>query len=120
MNYNHWNLIVLLIFCLMAFIIYRIYSQKIIVKKEMNSSKILEQQEFTFKFYEKNLTINTDEGIEKFKYINIWKAFETNKYFYLYIDKTHAFILDKKGFINYNNNKFRKFLKSKLNRKFKI
>lgn len=117
---QNWRLIVLISICIIGFILFRVLSQKVIIKKEMNSSKILNQEEFTFKFYEKYFTINTENKIEDFKYKKVVKAFETDKYFYLYINKNDAFILDKIGFIDKNSNEFKIFLKEKLKYKFKI
>ncbi len=118
-SYKNWKSIFSLILCLIIFVFYRIYSQKQIIKKEINSSKIKEEEQFTFKFYDKKITVNKGTQVEKLAYKKIYRAFEVEKYFYLYIDKTHAFILEKSGFINLDNTKFKKFLKERLKRKFK-
>ena len=39
---------------------------------------------------------------------------ETKDFFYLYIDKNHAFLLNKSNFIKGNKFEFLKFLKKKL------
>ena len=120
LEYGNWKLVLLIFSMIIGFIIYRIYSQERIVKKEMNSPKIVEQEKFTFKFYDKIFTVNNLKQIEEIKYAKIYKTFETKNYFYLYINKTNAFILEKSGFINKDINEFRDFLKIKLKRKYKI
>ena len=119
-EYGNWKLVLLIFSMIIGFIIYRIYSQERIVKKEMNSPKIVEQEKFTFKFYDKIFTVNNLKQIEEIKYAKIYKTFETKNYFYLYINKTNAFILGKSGFKNKDINEFRDFLKIKLKRKYKI
>lgn len=118
-SFKIWKLVSVLVIGLISYIIYRIYSQKKIVKDELKSSKIVEKETFIFKFYDKIINIDTGNQVQEIRYKNICKAFEVKKYFYLYIDKTHAFILDKNGFVNQNNNEFKKFLKNKLKRRFK-
>lgn len=116
MGYGNWNLVLLIFIIIIGFITYRIYSQKRIIKEELESSKISGQEEFTFKFYDKYFTVNNLKKIEEIKYVKIYKAFETNIYFYLYINRTNAFILEKSGFVNKDIDEFKDFLKTKLKR----
>ena len=53
------------------------------------------------------------------KYYKLKKVFETKKYFYLYIDKRHAFILDKNGFKKGDITTFSDFIKKKCLFKYK-
>ena len=72
--------------------------------------KISDNSTFIFTFYDKYFTIKEKNDIYKSKYRNLYKIFETDNYFYLYIDKNHSFLLDKTGFIVGNSNDFNKFI----------
>ncbi len=47
------------------------------------------------------------------KYYQLYKVFETADFFYLYIDKTHALLLDKTKFKKNNPSEFLDFIKRK-------
>ena len=110
---KNWIPVLIILFSILIFIIYRIFSQKAIVKKQMKSNKIINEEKFEYEFYEKNLIIKNKENIKKIKYSLIKKCFESKKYFYLYIDKDNALILSKDGFIKGNVEEYKKFIKSK-------
>lgn len=89
------------------------------VKKEVQSKKIENEQEFIFKFYEKHFNIYSQKINSKIHYWQLHKIFETEEFFYLYIDKTHAFLLSKKGFEMGNSDEFAEFINRKCRFKFK-
>ena len=101
-------LIVLIIFCF-----YRFFHPVKIIKKELKTEKIEKEKEFTFEFYEKFFTISDAENTEKIQYWKLYKVYKTDESFYLYIDKNHAFLLNKNKFTKGNTAEFLKFLKRK-------
>ncbi len=115
---KHYWIALLTIFILALFLIWRIYNPTKIIQKEMKSKKIEKEQEFIFKFFEKNFYIYSKKLNRHVYYWQIRKVFETEEFFYLYIDKTHAFLLDKKGFEVGNIQDFSKFMKQKCKFRF--
>ena len=55
----------------------------------------------------------------KIIYWKLYKIFENEDYFYLYLDKTHAFLLSKQGFDIGTPEEFREFIKKKCIFKFR-
>lgn len=124
--------IILLVFCIISNIKYRNYILSIIfiitlilfcfirfkypskkIKKELKTEKFDKEQTFTFYFYEKYFTISDGKNKNEIKYLHLYKIFETNDFFYLYINKNHAFLLEKTKFIKGNSEEFISFLKKK-------
>lgn len=98
---------IILIIMLLLYIAYKFLKPIQEVKKDFKSDIIKKQDFFTFCFYEKFFTIckNTEieniqnnTKIDEFFYCNIYKIFETKNFFYLYIDDSHSFILNKSYF----------------------
>ena len=69
-------------------------------------------------FYEKYFKIKNKLGTSKLKYYKLYKVYETKEYFYLYIAKDYAFILDKNGFEIGSTKQFSQFMKHKMRFKF--
>ena len=111
--YFNWRLAILLIITCISFAIYRVKSQEKIIKNELKREPITQEKEFKFIFYEKYFKIRDKLKKETIKYYKIKKVYETEKYFYLYIDKTHSFLLSKDGFSIGNVKDFYKFIKKK-------
>lgn len=89
------------------------------VSKDFKSDKIQKEKEFTFTFYEKEFKIRDKINYETIKYRNLYKVFETKDFFYLYSDKTHAYLLDKSGFTKGTVDEFSNFMKKKFLWRFK-
>lgn len=107
----------LVIFCI--FIFWRLFHPIYEVKKEFKSKKISQEQVFTFKFYEKYFTICHNMDYSKMKYHKLHKIYETNKFFYLYIDNERAFLVNKDGFIRGSSSDFSKFIQKRCLFKYK-
>ena len=45
-------------------------------------------------------------GSDKIFYHKLYRVFETENYFYLYLDKTNILVLDKSGFLLGINSRF--------------
>ena len=114
-NIKYQNIIPAIIFTIvLGLVIYqRYFSQIKIIKKELKSEQIEKENQFTFYFYEKYFKIRNKQLNEKVKYKQLYKIHESEEYFYLYIDHTHSYILDKQGFIQGEPEEFYKFIKSK-------
>ncbi len=101
-----------------AFITWRFKHPVTTVEKEMQSPKIENEQEFIFKFFEKCFTIYSRKLNRQLYYWQLRKIFETEDFFYLYIDRTHAFLLDKKQFEIGTSDAFRAFISRKCKFRF--
>lgn len=101
------------------FAMWRIYNPIKTIRNEVQSKKIENEQEFIFKFYEKYFNIYSQKLNSKIYYWQLHKIFETEEFFYLYIDKTHAFLLSKEGFEVGTSQDFADFINRKCIFKFK-
>ena len=88
----------IVIFALIGFFIWRYIRPVFIVRKEYQSNKIKKEEIFTFKFYDSYFSIEISTSIFNVNYSQLRKVYMTNSFYYLYIDKTHAFLLDKSTF----------------------
>lgn len=110
---HNFSLAILLCCGLTAFVLWRFFRPISDISKEYKSEKIKNEKEFTFCFYEKFFTIEDDKEFSKMKYYQLYRAFETMDFFYLYIDKKHSFLIDKSKFKKNNPSDFSKFIKKK-------
>lgn len=113
LQYLKYSTAFILFAILGAFCFYRFIYPNKQVEKELKTEKFKKEKEFTFTFYEKFFVISDKKKSEKIKYWKLYRVYETKEFFYLYIDKNHAFLLDKSTFIKGNTSKFLKFLKRK-------
>lgn len=112
-KYHNFTIAILLCCGMTCFILWRFFRPISDVAKEYKSEKIQKEQSFTFKFYENFFTIEDLKVYSKIKYYQLYRVFETNDFFYLYLDKTHSFLLDKSCFKKGNVEDFSLFLKKK-------
>lgn len=112
---KHHNFTLAILFCcgFTGFILWRFFRPISDVSKEYQSPKIQKEQSFTFQFYSKFFIIQQKELYSKIKYYHLHRVFETTDFFYLYIDKTHAFLVDKTTFKKNNPSEFSTFIKKK-------
>ena len=85
----------------------------------MKSSKIRKQEQITFRFYKWYFTVEKNGILQTKHYIKMYRAAESERYFYIYLDRTHSFILDKNSFTKGNALKFSEFAEKKFKNKFK-
>lgn len=88
-------------------------------KKEKKNNSKKGVKEFTFYFYEKHIKIKHKRNFERLKYFQLHKIFETEKYFFLYLDEKSSLILNKEGFEIGTPKDFSKFIKSKCPLKYR-
>lgn len=110
---------VILTIALLVFIFYRFYHPKMLVKKDLESDKISDNNINDFTFFSKNFTIQNKNGSFYYRYFMLRKVFETEDFFYLYVTKENAFILDKSTFSLGTTEEFSKFIKDKCKLKYK-
>ena len=114
LKYSNYITAFILIIILVIFCFYRFFNPVKKVQKELETEKFKKEQEFTFTFYEKYFTISDNQFLDKIKYCQLHKVFETEDFFYLYINKDHAFLLNKFTFSKGDISEFLRFLKKKL------
>ena len=114
LKYSNYFTGFLLLIILSIFCFYRFFYPTKKVEKELKTDKFKNEKEFTFTFYEKFFVISDKKNSEKIKYWKLHRVYETEDFFYLYINKDHAFLLDKTTFTKGNTSEFLKFLKKKI------
>lgn len=115
------NYTLAIIFCctLTVFFLWRYLHPFSIVKNELKSDKIVEHKKFSFVFYEKKFKTRDNINYSVNKYYKLHRVFETEDFFYLYMDKIHALVLDKNGFTIGTPEDFSLFIKKKCKFKYK-
>lgn len=88
-------------------------------KAEKQTKEVKKEKEFTFYFYEKHIKIKHKRNFERLKYFQLHKIFETNEYFFLYLDDKKSLILSKDGFEIGRSKEFSKFIRNKCPLKYK-
>lgn len=110
---KNWKLVIGVIFFGIILLLIEKYK---IESKNRTRSKV---KQFTFFFYEKHIKIKYKRHFERLKYFNLHKVFETDKYFFLYLDEKHSLILSKEGFEIGTTKGFSKFIKGKCPFKYR-
>ena len=90
------------------------------VTQEYHSNKITQKQSFTFCFYKNYFKIYTKKEYSIVHYRKIYKIFETDTFFYIYLDRRHSLLMDKSGFKKGTPLAFRTFIKKKCPFKYKL
>ena len=88
------------------------------LQTEKRSKKKNKVKVFTFYFYDRYMKVKYKKEFERLPYFRLHKIFETNQYFYLYLDEKSSFILDKAGFEVGTAAEFSKFIKAKCPLKY--
>ena len=117
---HYYELAVIFCACLTSFILYRYFHPIEEVNQDYHSDKITKEQSFTFLFYDHYFKINTKRQYSIVYYRKLYKIFETDTFFYLYLDNRHSFLLDKSGFKKGTPLDFRNFIKKKCPFKYKL
>lgn len=120
-KFHKMDLAIIVCFAIVGFFLWRLIHPTSIVSKEFNSDKIKNEQEFTFTFYDKRLKLREENNLKYYviAYRKLYRVFETNSFFYLYIDKTHAFLIKKDCFSIGNSKDFSEFIHKKCRFKYR-
>lgn len=113
LSYQNYFLLFILFCIVIVFLLWRYLHPISVIKKELNSDKIKQEKSFIFCFYDKFFTVSDKEKTNSYKYKALYRIYETPTFFYLYIDRTHAFLLSKEKFIRNKQDKFSDFIKNK-------
>ena len=117
---HYYGLAVIFCACLTSFILYRYFHPIEEVNKDYHSDKITKEQSFTFSFYNNYFKVFTKREYSVIYYRELYKIFETDTFFYLYLDNRHSLLLDKSGFKKGTPLTFRDFIKKKCPFKYKL
>ena len=112
-KYKNYPTAFLVFICLLIFIYWQFFHPQKVIDKEIKTDKFENEEFFIFTFYEQYFIITNKSIKQKLKYRHLAKIFETDDFFYLYVNKDHAFLLEKSGFSIGDTTKFLKFLKKK-------
>lgn len=111
---------VIITIILICFVVYRVYRPKKLVDNELKSEKISTNNTNVFSFYDKNFLVENNNGVFTFRYFMLHRVFETNDFFYLYVNKENAFLVAKKTFSLGTAEDFSKFIKDKCKLKYRL
>lgn len=111
--YKNWSLVLL---ALVVGVILYLFQQSKVKKNNKSKKKV---KEYTFYFYEKHIKIKCRRQFERLKYFQLHKIYETDEYFFLYLDEKSSLILNKAGFEVGTPKQFTKFMKSKCPFKYR-
>lgn len=103
----------LLLFTCLGFFFWQFIKPMQNVSKDFKSNQIKKKEVITFEFYEDFFVLTKNDEEYKKYYNNIYKVFEVNHFFYIYINRRKCFILDKSGFIHSDSKKFYTFISKK-------
>ncbi len=117
-NHVYLHVSILAIFFI-GFLLYRFVYPYYKTGKELKSDKVQNSLVNYYLFYDKYFKIKNKLGNSKIRYYKLYRVYESKNFFYLYLDKNNAFILEKSGFVIGNIDSFRKFMKNKMWLKFK-
>lgn len=117
--FKNYTSLLLLVLLLLAFLGYRIIAPYKKTEKEINGEKVSGNLVNTYIFYEKNFVVENRYGKDTIKYRKLFKVYENNNAFYLYITKENVFIVEKNKFEIGTAENFKKFLSQKIGYKFK-
>ena len=117
--YKYYSIAILSAIIFTGFCLYRYFHPIFVVTKELKGETITQEKSFTFKFYEKYFKVSDKLVVNTVKYYNLRRAFETKDFFYLYLDKSHAFIINKKNFSIGKSTDFSNFIKKKCFLRYK-
>ena len=99
---------------IVGFVGYRFFNPLLIYKKESTAKAITKEKTFKFYFYNSYFKVRDNLQFDTVPYHKLYKVFETNDYFYLYLTKQYSFIIDKNNFTLGSAEEFSLFLKSKF------
>ena len=108
------TLAILFVLALIIFIVYRLFNPIYLYKKEINTKAITKEKTFNFYFYDSYFKIRDNLNFDKISYLRLYKVYETQKYFYLYLTKKYSFIINKEGFSQGTAQEFSDFIKKKM------
>lgn len=111
--------LILLALIFIGFLAYRFIEPYRKSEKEIKDEKIQGNLINTYIFYDENFVVKNKYGKDTLKYRKLFKVYENNNAFYLYINKEDVFIMEKDKFEIGNSEDFKEFISKKIGYKFK-
>lgn len=118
-KFKYYSLFFILILAFFSFLAWRFLHPISEVKKELKKDSLKNEKEFSFIFYEKTLKVICDLEYSEIPFRKFKHIYETKDFFYLYVNKNHALLVSKEGFIIGNKENFSKFIKNKCNFRYR-
>lgn len=115
----NYTLIILFVILLIVFLLWRFFRPIEEARKYDKNNKTIKQITYTFSFYEKYFKVSDKKEYSIFKYKDIYKIYETKRFFYLYVDRVHSLLIDKSNFKKGTSIEFKQFLIKKCPFKYK-
>ena len=109
------QLLALFLVLFIIWLVIRVYIPVQRYKKNKTEFSKNQSASFTFDFYKYYFTV----GKKTFYYFKLYKVFETEDYFYLYINEDFAALINKSGFKIGNAKDFSEFIKKNCFFKYK-
>lgn len=119
-QYHDYGIALIFCACLTAFILWRYFHPIEEVRNDYHSEKVINEHVFTFSFYDTYFKVFSKEEYSIIAYKDLYKIFETDSFFYLYLNHSHSLLLDKYGFKEGNSLEFSAFIKKKCPFKYKL
>ena len=119
LNIIHFNWKTILLILVIGIITYILNNAR--NNKQTNNSRKLinKQRDFLFYFYKDCVKIKCGRKFDRLRYFEIYRAFETKDYFFLYTDEKHSLIISKEGFTIGTAKGFSEFIKKKCLLKYR-
>lgn len=114
-----YTLVFLLSMFLVVFLLWRFFRPIEEARKYDKNDKTIKEITYTFSFYEKYFKVSDKKEYSIFKYRDIYKIYETKRFFYLYVDRVHSLLIDKSNFKKGSSLEFKQFLIKKCPFKYK-
>lgn len=115
--YLNWKVIISIL--TIGLIIYLVNNLRKNKQIKSNNKVIYKQKDFTFYFYKNCIKIKCGRKFDRLRYFEIYRAFETKDYFFLYTDEKHSLIISKDGFTIGTDKGFSEFIKKKCLLKYR-
>ncbi len=103
-----------------AFTVFFIFLPTLQTRKIFKSDKMLQQKiKNNFEFYNDRIEASNTKGNSKLKYEDLYRVYETDKAFYMYLNRIQVFMLSKDSFIIGDAEKLANLLQEKLGKNYK-
>lgn len=79
------------------FLLWQIFLPKIFVNRILKTDKITGKTENEFKFGKEKFSISNEYGMATISYTDLHRIYETNEFYYLYLNNRQAYIVEKQG-----------------------
>lgn len=118
-NHNFTFIIIISLIGLLAMFVYKVYHRETIADKELKSPKVQTKDEFIYNFYNMYFEVIRNNKKQRVWYVRLYRVYQDDINFYFYLDETHAYVMDKKGFIKGNLKDFKEYISKRCILKYR-